>query len=70
MPLLNKNQRLITIGMLETGLRHIDIAEHVGVSRDTISHLAACYRVLGTVDDLSPSGRVTAPVQAGFAQVF
>ena len=54
---LNKNQRLIAIGMLEAGLRHVDIAEHLGVSCGTITHLVACYRVFGTVDDLPCSGR-------------
>ena len=65
MPRLNKNQRLIAIGMLEAGLRHVDVAEHLGVSRGTITRLAARYRVRGTVDDLPRSGRprVTMPVQ-------
>ena len=65
MPRLNKNQRLIAIGMLEAGLRHVDVAEHLGVSRGTITRLAARYRVRGTVDDLPRSGRprVTTPVQ-------
>ena len=64
MPQLNKNQRLIAIGMLEAVLHHIDIAEHLGVSRDTIIGLAARYRVRGTVDDLPRSDRprVTTPV--------
>ena len=53
MPGLNKNQRLIAIGMLEADLRHVDVAEHLGVSHGTITHLA----VHGTVDDLSCSGR-------------
>ena len=35
MPRLNKNQRLIAIGMPETGLRQVDVAEHLGVSRGT-----------------------------------
>ena len=64
MPRLNKSQRVIAIGMLEAGLIHVDIAEHFGVSRGTITHLAARYRVHGTVDDLPRSGRprVTTPV--------
>ena len=65
MPRLNKNQRLIAIGMLEAGLRHVDVAEHLGVSRGTITRLAARYRVRGTVDDLARLGRprITTPVQ-------
>ena len=51
--------------MLEAGLRHIDVAEHLGMSCGNITHLAAHYRVHGTVDDLHSSGRppVTTPVQ-------
>ena len=49
---LNKNQRLIAIGMLEAGLHHVDVAEHLGVSRGTVTRLAARYRVRGIVDDL------------------
>ena len=52
MPRLNKNQRPIAVGMLEAGLRHVDVAEHLGVSRCTTISLAARYRVLGTFDDL------------------
>ena len=52
MPRLNKYQRLIAIGMLEAGLCHVNVAEHLGVSRGTITCLAARYRVRGTVDDL------------------
>ena len=37
---LNKNQRLIAIGMLEAGVHHVDVAEHLGVSHGTITHLA------------------------------
>ena len=40
----------MVIGMLEAGLRHVDVAEHWGVSRGTITRLAARYRVRGTVD--------------------
>ena len=29
---LNKNQRIIAIGMLELGLRQVDVSEHLGVS--------------------------------------
>jgi len=36
--------------MLEADLRHVDVTKHLGVSRDTITRLAACYRVPGTVD--------------------
>ena len=50
---LNKNQRLIDIGMLQAGLRPIDIAEHLDVSRGNIILLAACYGVFGTCDDLT-----------------
>ena len=65
MPRLNKNQRLIASRTPEAGLRHVDVAEHLGVSRDTITSFAARYRVCGTVDDLPHSGRprVTTPVQ-------
>ena len=65
MPRLNKNQRLIAIGMLEAGLNRIDVAEHLGVSYGTITRLAARYRVRVTVDDPSRSGRprATTPVQ-------
>ena len=48
MPRLNKNQRLMAIKMIEAGLRHVDVAEHLGVSRGTIIRLAAHYRVRGT----------------------
>ena len=50
--------------MLGTGLHHVDFAEHLGVSRGTITHLAARYRVCGAVDDLPRSDRprVTTPV--------
>ena len=37
MPRLNKNQRLMAIGVLEAGLHHVDIAEHLGVSRGIIT---------------------------------
>ena len=57
MPQLNKNQRLIAIGMLYDSLCHVDIAENLGVSYGTVTYLAACYRIRGTVDDLSHSGR-------------
>ena len=57
MPQLNKNQRLIAIGMLEAGLCHVDIAECLGVSRGTVTRLAARYRVCETVDGLPCSGR-------------
>ena len=65
MPQLNKNQRLISNGMLEAGLRHIDVAEHLGLSHGTITHLAAFYRVRGVVDNLPCSGRprVMMPLQ-------
>ena len=65
MPRLNKNQRLITIGMLEASLHHVEVTEHLGVSRCTITRLAARYNVSGTVDDFLRSGRprVTTPVQ-------
>ena len=51
--------------MLETGLRHVDVAEHLGVSHGTITYLAAHYRLCGTFDDLSRSGRlrIMMPVQ-------
>ena len=63
MPQLNKNQRLIAIGMLEAGLGHIDVPEHLGVSSGTITCLAARYRVCGTVDNIPCSCRqVTMPV--------
>ena len=57
MPRLNINQRLMVIGMLAAGLRHVGVAEHLGVARGTITHLAARYRVCGTVHDLPHSGR-------------
>ena len=57
MPRLNKKQRLIAIGMLEAGLHHVDVAEHLGVPRGTIIRLAARYRARGTVDYLPCSGR-------------
>ena len=57
MPRLNKNQRLIAIGMIVAGLHHVDVAEDIGVSRGTITRLATRYRVHGTVDDLPRSGR-------------
>ena len=65
MPRLNKYQKQIAIGMLEAGLHHVDVAEHLGVSCGTITRLAARYRVRGIVDDISRSGRprVTTPVQ-------
>ena len=51
--------------MLEAGLRHVDIAEHLSVSRGTITRLAARYRVCGTFNNHLRSGRlrVTTPVQ-------
>ena len=65
MPQLNKNQRLIAIGMLAPGLCHVDVVEHLSVSYGTITHLAACYRDHETVDDLPCPGRiqVATPVQ-------
>ena len=65
MPRLNKNQRLIDIGMIEAGLCHVDVAEHLGVSCGTVTRLAAPYRVRGTVDDYMRLGRPQAmtPVQ-------
>ena len=51
--------------MIEAGQCHVDVSEHLDVSRGTITRLAARYRVCGTVDDLPRSGRprVTTPVQ-------
>ena len=51
--------------MLEADLRHVDVAEHLGESYDTITRLAAHYRVRGIVDNLPFSGRpqITMPVQ-------
>ena len=43
--------------MLGAGLRHADVAEHLGVSHDTIDLLTASYRVRGIVHDLPRSGR-------------
>ena len=57
MPQLNKNQRLIAIGILEAGICHFDVAEHLNVSCGTIIHLAAHTENHGTVDDLPHSGR-------------
>ena len=48
---LNKNQRRMAVGMLEAGLHHVDVAEHLGVSRGTVTRLAARFRVRGIVDD-------------------
>ena len=47
MPRLDKNQSLIVIGMLEAGICHVDVAEHLGVSRGTMTVLAARCRVRG-----------------------
>ena len=65
MPRFNINQILIGIGMTEAGLRHVDVAEHLGVLRGTITRSAARYRIRGTVDDLLRSSRprVTTSVQ-------
>ena len=57
MPRFNINQIPIAIGMTEAGLRHVDVAEHLGVLRGTITNLTARYRVRGNVDDLSRSDR-------------
>ena len=43
--------------MIEVGLCHVYVAEHLGVSRGTITRLAARKKVRGTVDDLSRSDR-------------
>ena len=47
----------MAIGMLEAGLGHVDVAEHLDVSHGTVTRLAAHYRVCGIVDDLPHSGR-------------
>ena len=57
MPRLNQNQRLRAIGMLESGLRQVDVATHFGVTRLTISNLHRRYRLQGSADDLPRSGR-------------
>ncbi|KAK3082687.1 hypothetical protein FSP39_002633 [Pinctada imbricata] len=57
MPRLNKEQRLRTVGMIEAGRRHSDVASHFGVTRITISRLASLYRTTGSVNDRRRSGR-------------
>ena len=53
MPRLKRNQRPIAVGMIEAGLRHVDVAEHLSVSHGTVTCLVALsVRLFGRSRDL------------------
>ena len=57
MPRLRQNERDRAVGMVQAGMRHIDVAAHFGVSRLTIVRLMSRVRATGATADRPRSGR-------------
>ena len=57
MPRLRQNERDRAVGMVQAGMRHIDVAEHFGVSRLTKVRLMSRVRATGETSDRPRSGR-------------
>ncbi|CAC5420354.1 unnamed protein product [Mytilus coruscus] len=57
MPLLRQNERDIAVGMVQAGMRHIDVANNFGVSKLTITRLMSRLRQTGSSNDRPRSGR-------------
>ena len=56
MPRLNETDRWRTIGMIEAGVCHTDVARQFGVHRNTVDPLWRQYQQFGTTRDQPRSG--------------
>ena len=65
MPRLSQNQRMQAVGMVEGGLRPVEVARRFGVTAAVIYRLLNRYRITGSTADRPRSGRprVTTPAQ-------
>ena len=57
MPRLSQNQRMQAVGMVEGGLRPIEVARRFGVTAAVIYRLLNWYRITGSTADRPRSGR-------------
>ena len=57
MPRLHQNERDRAVGMVQAGMRQIEVANHFGCSKLTITRLMSRLRQTGSTSDRSHSGR-------------
>ncbi|KAL1493686.1 hypothetical protein ABEB36_009381 [Hypothenemus hampei] len=67
---LSRDEMLRAIGMLEAGMRQIDVANAIGTSQSVISRLFARYRETGAISERHPGRhRITTRNQDRFLQM-
>ena len=58
MPRLRQHERDRAVGMVQAGMRQIEVANHFGCSKLTITRLMSRLRQTGSTSDRSRSGLV------------